>query len=427
MNIPDILFKQGIIENRHPAMADRLLIILLTLIPFLFMTIKGGLGLEFLLILVLGLFLLWSDPDSKKKIAGMDHRWLMLAALALPILGVLIGEAFRMGFQPRNYDGPSRMLLAIPILLVVFARRIDYARILAITLPPALVVTWIYAAATQGPRFGDRLTVTYSDPILWGGFAMVHGFICLFSIRTGDSTLRKCYLYAGLATGIAMSVISQSRGGWIAAMALSCIWLWINRKSFKFYQLALAILALILSLTLAYFAVDIVHLRINEVFVEAGNWMSGSKADTSTGLRLTFWKMGLYLFSQRPFAGYGDHGLLPYLNDPYLLSFASAEAVSMIQNAGPHNEFIADLLRSGVFGFFSYAGKYFIPLYVFVKIYAKNDGKNLAALQGICLVAGCMVSSMSIEVLSYKHVYVYYAATVAALMGSAALSVRSRE
>lgn len=423
MDTPDWLHRYGIIGNQRASLADGTLIILLALVPFLCLTVRSAFGLDGLLILLLCLFLLWREPALGQKIAGLDHARLMMMAFVLPILCILISEAIRSDFKIQNYDGPSRLLLAIPIFLAIFVRRVNYWKLFSTVLPLALVATWVYAGMDKlnAERFGTRLSTHYLDPILWGNFAVIHGFICLFSMRPDDSRARKCYLYAGLGIGAVMSLLSQSRGGWVAALAMFCFWLWIKRKTFKRHQVAWACLALVTLPVLLYFSVDIVHMRVNEAIQEYASWAAAKQMDTSTGLRLSMWKLSFQLFQLQPFVGYGDHGLLTALRDPRLYLFADPEAVKLLQNAGPHNELLAEMLRSGVFGLLSYAAKYLMPFYVFWKLYRRSGNNNPAALQGMCLIIGCMTGGLFIEMLSYKIVYTYYAITIAALMGSAML------
>jgi len=418
MSTSGFLYRSGIIDNHFATLTDKSLLILLVLAPFFYMTVQGTIGITYFLMVVLSAALLWAEPESRIEITKNPNFWLVLIALGLPLLSIFISETARMEFQAQSFDGPSRLLLGMPIFLIIYAKRINYSKLLSLTLPMALAFTWAYAALNEA-KFGERLSVDYSNPILWGDFAIIHGFICLFSVKSTDSLLKKLYLYSGLFIGIIMSMISQSRGGWVAGMLLLMIWLGKKRKEVKLHQQIFFGITTVCLLILVYLSVQTFHVRINQGFFEIKNWFDGKNVDTGTGIRLSMWKISFYAFMQRPWFGYGDHGLTEVLNDPYILSFASKESVLTIQGAGPHNELIAELLRSGIFGILSYTGKYLIPLYLFIKLYLKSNKENPAALQGICLVLGCIVCGFSVEILSLKYIYSYYALSLAALVGEA--------
>jgi len=418
MSTSGFLYRSGIIDNHCATLTDKSLLILLTLAPFFYMTVQGTIGVTYFLMVVLAVTILWVEPESRVGITSSSDFWLILISLGLPLLSIFISETARMELQAQSFDGPSRLLLGVPIFLIIYAKRINYSKLLSLTLPMALAFTWAYAALNEA-KFGARLSVDYSNPILWGDFAIIHGFICLFSVKSTDSLLKKLYLYSGLFIGITMSMISQSRGGWVAGMLLLMIWLGTKRREVKLHQQIFFGITTVCLLILVYLFVETFHIRINQGFLEIKNWFEGKNVDTGTGIRLSMWKISLYSFMQRPWFGYGDHGLTEVLNDPYILSFASKESLSTIQGAGPHNELIAELLRSGIFGILSYAGKFLIPLYLFIKLYLKNKNDNPAAMQGICLVLGCIVCGFSVEILSLKYIYSYYALSLAALMGEA--------
>jgi O-antigen ligase len=63
--------------------------------------------------------------------------------------------------------------------------------------------------------------------------------------------------------------------------------------------------------------------------------------------------MGLHYFSERPLSGWGDKGFKEKLNDPEISFFSSSFTRDFAFNAGFHNEFITNMVRSGILGLVS--------------------------------------------------------------------------
>src|SRR3569832_2637374 len=104
-------------------------------------------------------------------------------------------------------------------------------------------------------------------------------------------------------------------------MLLLMIWLGKKRKEVKLHQQIFFGITTVCLLILVYLSVQTFHVRINQGFFEIKNWVDGKNVDTGTGIRQSMWKISVYAFMQRPWFGYGDHGLTEVLNDPYIFFF----------------------------------------------------------------------------------------------------------
>ncbi|HUW98172.1 MAG TPA: O-antigen ligase family protein [Acidiferrobacter sp.] len=399
---------------------DSILFLLSALLPAAYLTIREPdlLGLLAILLLLISSIVLWREDFLGAKISKIDRLPLVLLSMTLPTAAVLIAASLRFDFHFRDIDGPSRMLLCLPMFFAFYIRKIDFSRSISVALPLALAMTFVYALTHNG-GFGDRLTVLHMNPILWGDSSMVLGFMCLYSIQSTDSVIKKAYLLAGLATGIAMSILSQSRGGWVAGIALLLFWGWLHRKSIHPWHLVIGGVACVAVAIGLYLFSGIIHQRVDEAFDGVYGYVTGRDVQSSTGYRLAMWKIGLYLFAKHPLLGYGDRGVIPYLNNPYIHTLGDAVAINGIRCCGPHNEIIAQLLRSGVFGFLSLAGTYVIPMYVFWKSYVSGRA-NMASSQAMSLIIGFFVSALTIEMLTLKVAWTFYALFMAGLMATVA-------
>jgi O-antigen ligase len=139
--------------------------------------------------------------------------------------------------------------------------------------------------------------------------------------------------------------------------------------------------------------------------------------DNSVGMRLSFARMGYYLFTLRPFSGYGDHNFKDRINDPFPSSFTTQYTRDFPVNAGFHNEFTTNMVRSGIWGFISTALLFFVPLGIFA--YAlKQSICNDIALFGLAFVICELISSISTEVFNLKFTATLYSFIIAILCGT---------
>jgi O-antigen ligase len=168
-----------------------------------------------------------------------------------------------------------------------------------------------------------------------------------------------------------------------------------------------------------YFFIDFFHARVNSIYYEISSWMNKTNTETSAGSRLSFWQMSWILFKQNPFCGYGDLGYQSQLLMPQIQSAFSQEAISLMRSVGPHNEYLANMVRSGIFGFIAVSLQFFVPGVVFIRgLKSSIHGVKSASAMGLCLVMGMMITSLSQEVLTLKYTNSFYGLMIAALCAS---------
>ena len=84
--------------------------------------------------------------------------------------------------------------------------------------------------------------------------------------------------------------------------------------------------------------------------------------DSSVGMRLSFYRMGIGYFFERPFSGWGDLSWMAVMNERDSIKFASSEALKAPRN-GFHNEIITNSVRSGIWGMITVLSLYVLVLY----------------------------------------------------------------
>lgn len=384
----------------------------LVTLPFGFMTYKGLFGYLSAACLFISLSALLFLPKTHQQFYNSRYSFLITLALSALILSTGLTQLIHGKLSLPAYDGPIRMMMALPIAIAIYQFKIDFSKILFLSFPMALVV--IFSMSDFGVHpWGDRLTSSYLDPIFWGNFSIIIGFMSFASIQLHDHLGMKIYKAIGLVLGVTMSLLSQSRAGWIAAIIMTFVWLIMNRKIITFKKITMVFFIFLVIFSSLYFFVDLVKFRIDLAITEALNWYNQTQSVSSVGIRLTMWKISFYLFSLNPWLGYGDFSSLPILNDFYIASIADPESIRTILCCGPHNEIAANAIKTGIFGICALLMAYFIPIYVFLQ--HKNTPSTM---MGLMLCTGVFVCGFFTEMLSLKIGYGFYAIMTSGLLAT---------
>ncbi len=315
-----------------------------------FLSWRGATNFSLIMLLLPAL---WYSGEIRRK--GLPQGFVPLAlAMLSPVLALLVSQLLRQDWIPKAYDGPVRVMLSVPILAWCLHRRVDVARLLGMLAPFALFI--LVVEVTLDPqstiKWGGRFATYFVDTDMFGVYVLVLAAFCVFSILPGEriSALNWIQL-AGFTAGTYLIIGSQTRTAYIGLMATFLLWFFLHRRNLNrrmLLRVGVALLVLVVCLLLVFPATSA---RILSIYHEISAWMNGSSRDTSGGLRLTMWGMSWELFKHSPWVGYGDTGFRSLLNEPWITSIASEEARNTIFN-GPHNEFLANLLRSGIWGGF---------------------------------------------------------------------------
>ncbi|WP_179401737.1 O-antigen ligase family protein [Burkholderia guangdongensis] len=348
---------------------------------------------------------------------GRWHRFVpLMVALAAPIVALAMGQLFRQAWVLKAYDAPSRMLLAIPVLLYFHQRRIDFARIVGYAAPLGLYVmlleVWLDPAASA--QWGSRYATYFVDTDTFGVYGLVLTGFCLFSLRftSGWSgVLLTGWQSLGVLVGIYLVIGSGTRTAWYVIPVVFALWLWLNRRHVKPWWLAACIVVLAAVLMLDHG----IAARVLSGYNEIHQWLTGTQRDTSAGLRLTMWHMSWELFKHRPWSGYGDTGYLAYLSQPWITSIAPPSQAIAIEH-GPHNELLANLLRSGVAGGMAVLCQFLIPLAFFWKRRNAADAVAMRASRlGLLYIVCVMSMSVGFEMFTLKYTASFYGLMIACL------------
>jgi O-antigen ligase len=411
-------------EDQSASIENALLISALALFPLLYLTLRGWTNTIAIVLFVIAVFHFFRLPRSAwgiKNISGAE--WAVIVALASGFLAILITQLLRQNVLAKPYDGPLRMLLAAPVFMLLIKKHINFVLIFQYICPLSLLILLVFvhlyplSIGTWGNRFGTY----FVDPNTIGIYTMLLGFLCLFSIDavSKDGLPLRLLKYSGVLVGFYLELKSQTRGAWIAEPAMLILWASLHWQSKSKGALFISTLISVLAILGLYFLIDVFHDRVNSIYYEIASWINKTNTDTSTGLRLSMWQISWALFKQSPFCGYGDLGYQAQLLIPQIQSAFPQEAISMMGLIGPHNEYLANMVRSGIFGLIAVLLQFFVPGVVFIRgLKSSVKAVKGTCAMGLCLVMGMMITSLSLEVLTLKYTCSFYGLMIASLCAS---------
>jgi O-antigen ligase len=385
-----------------------------------FLSVKGLTNICLFLLLFSSLFFIKQGITFVQERALFNITLPIIITLALPIMAILISQLGRHDWVIKSFDGPSRMFFAIPILFLFIYKKVNFSHLIALTAAPAL---WLIALSVyQHPelRFQEvgRFSTPFVRPNAFGTYTAVLTSFCLFHLTSPSKPSKLWFIYQalGLLVGLTLVIGSGTRGSWIALPVITFIWLLFNYRSIRAYLPWLTILIAIAF----FFSSSTLSTYINNRFIgayqEISNWINHSDTNTSTGIRLSMWKISWQLFLHNPLFGYGNKGYTAFLNEPWFSSSASHAAKEMLACCGAHNELFANTLRSGITGLVSALLLFVTPFLLFIK-HVKHTNTTIAtaAQLGLAYIICVAICGISIEVFNLKYLSSFYGLIVAGL------------
>ncbi|WP_232453572.1 O-antigen ligase family protein [Burkholderia ubonensis] len=383
-----------------------------------FLSLRGVTNASLLLLLAPTLAATGSIRRDARECGSNTAMGWMCIALALPIVSVLIGQALRGDWIAKAYDAPSRILLSIAILFYFRYKRIDFARLIGVVAPVALLI--LVAEVKLDPRatvmWQGRFATYFVDTDMFGVYAFILAMLSLFAIEPGQSRPARALSIVGVVAGLYLVVGSQTRTAYLLIPIAAALWLWLKRPSISIKHFIVLAPLCIVTLAIVLSMHGDTSTRIVSIYHELDMWLNGSNRDTSGGLRLTMWHMAWELFLQSPWHGYGDTGFRAYLGEPGITAFASQSARLTIF-AGPHNELLANMLRSGIAGAVAVVALFAVPIATFWRARRYSPRARLAADMGLALTICLMLAGIAFEMFTLKYTATFNGLLIAGLAG----------
>ncbi|MGE0072349.1 MAG: O-antigen ligase family protein [Thiomonas sp.] len=414
---------------------------LLLVYPALTLTVAGAVNTVFFLLFLLSAARLLADlrnpreqrlaasrPGRRDPLPASDAMLYTAAMAALP-LAVFIGQCASQRWGWPYYDAVSRFLLATPIFFAL--RRLPPQRLLVLW--PGMIFGAFAAAALVvfDPRdWGAsdgvaRLGSAFVNPIHFGDIALTLGVLPALGLvqrpLTPVSVRSMLWPAAALlaaAAGLYASILSGSRGGWVAIPLFVVLAAVFNRSALHARTVLVAALAMLLAVSLAAIAVPETRQRIELVFSNLHAFDHGNE-DTSIGIRFQLWKAAWVIFTEHPLFGVGMGGfkaLMTPMQQSGLLTPLAAD----LGRQEVHSEILSRLSQLGIVGLAAIAAVYIVPARLFWRrVDAVSAASRAAARMGLALVLGFVVYGLTVETFDLTMTAAFYALTVAVLLAAA--------
>lgn len=310
------------------------------------------------------------------------------------------------------YHGEAGRVL--PLLLPVFLALLALPALHA-WLPP---LTWLWAGlglgglATGGWALWQAVNgirrVTGHEPlhaIFYGNLSLLTSMLCLAAIGWALSRPRRPILLVLLALGalggISASVLSGTRGGWVALPLILLVFQrgfgrWLPGRQAAAWWLAAGLL-----LAGVYLLPQTgVQYRIGLAVSEVEHYLEGERArTTSVTTRLEMWRGTLVLIREQPLLGHGETGYREGLRS---LTESDELDRSVHAHDHSHNDLLDVWVKRGLPGLLALLGLYLLPLLLFRSGLNHPDNSHRAlAVAGLLLPVAFIDFGLTYSFMAY--------------------------
>ncbi|APX93249.1 hypothetical protein BWR19_10070 [Halomonas sp. 1513] len=255
--------------------------------------------------------------------------------------------------------------------------------------------------------------------IFFGNVALLSGLLCLAGLgwvwsRRGEGERLVGWwllMLAGAAGGLLASVLSGTRGGWIALpLALLVFYRGYLRGWAPRWRWACA--AIVLSLLLAVYATPQtgVQNRVSEAREEVHDYLAGN-ARGSVGTRLEMYRGAGLLILDQPYLGLGHQGYQPRMQ---ALVEAERLPAGLDRYWHAHNELLDAWVRRGLLGLVAVLALYLVPLWHFSRQLSTGDpARRATAVAGMLIPVAFIDFGLSYAFFAYPVGIAVYAVWLA--------------
>ena len=309
-----------------------------------------------------------------------ESGWLVLSIVVMGFVWLLDSSdgAWRWG----ALDRPSKYLLALPCLFFLLAY--------------APNPRWLWTGITLGALGSGGIALYqigvlhlpraagYTNAIQYGNLCVLLALMCLVLLATrppGVQTWHRLVMAVGVVLGLVGSVLSQSRGGWVALALIFPALALVLRPYIGWRQFAAGTAALLCALSVLVFVQRHgLEERLDMAVTEAQQFEQKGDAVSSVGQRLAHWQLAWDMGLARPLLGWGKSG---YDAEKQRQVNAGQAHPFLLEFAHVHNEVLDLFAKHGLLGVLALLLFYGVPLALFwptrarVMVPANNGGMQL--------------------------------------------------
>ena len=311
---------------------------------------------------------------------GSKLSWIIVAFTGYFVVSLLRALINHQGTE--TVDGPSRMLFALSCIGFVAwcrpSRDCFWLGLCFGTIGAALI-----ACLQRFFLHMERVEGYAHHPITFGNLALVMGLISLCALYDWRTKSRLVYLpYLAFFCGVLSSILSGSRGGWLALVLLMPLMFLVLRAG----RAGAVVLVISALMVLVYhFPGSGVAARLQDAVSDVRLYVDVHELNTNVGIRLELWKASWLMFTEHPWVGVGRDQF-----HAALLQLAAQGEVKQSQaliHYSSHNDALNFLATGGLLDFSFLVLLYGAPFMFFLRVWRAGDpAVRGPAMGGLILV-----------------------------------------
>jgi O-antigen ligase len=348
------------------------------LIPALSLVVNSGYSYGALFLILLSVFYLIKGSYKLSHLTNEDK--LIIFAFLGYFLSFFLSYLVD-GFHTRELDRPSRFILAI--LALIYLTTIDIKPKFFLF---GVVIGSIGAGSLAIYQF-LALEITrpngFSNTIMFGNDAFLLGLLtlcfCKYQVKI-KNRLFFIILLIALIFAFSAFILSETRGGWLAAtLVFFILWQQSHKKS------KLVLLRNVIFCISFFFLIILIISpeklnRLQSTYIQIQALINGDYSINSTTLRIEIWKSAWITFKENLILGAGQYGSKEYIQQQITNGIIHP---SVLEFDHSHNEILTALSYRGIVGFIALLFIYLVPIYLFLKRINSSDSKiSTLALAG---------------------------------------------
>jgi O-antigen ligase len=290
--------------------------------------------------------------------------WLFASMLVMGVLWITLADpAERTG----QWDRPAKFVLAAMCLLFATAyppkAKAMYGGLIVGCIGAGAVAMW--QVHVEGAPRASGFPTQRTNAIQWGNLALLLGVMLLLqaiALRKRFGWPGKLLAVVGVLAALDASVLSQSRGGWLALLAaipLGLVLLYqIKPRALGKAVIGLLVLLAVVSAMNYRVLAQRMHLMEKEVVV----YDTQRDASSSVGQRFEHWRFAWDMTKERPLLGWG---MGRYMAEKEARVAAGRYHPAIVEYKFVHNEVLDVLVKRGIVGLLALLAFYAIPIWLF--------------------------------------------------------------
>lgn len=399
------------------------------LLPAMALTTRVSVGLQEVALLLSGLAFMVPLWQQRKR--GAAPARLVILAFVFNLLVAFV-SLLSTGFEWRFMENPIKMLLATLAIGLILLMR-PRAQVLWLGLCVGTIGAAGFAVFQRFVLLMPRAE-GFSMPITFGDLAMAMGLMSLAGIQhnatsgsssgsnlnldpsSSPSSGTNCWAalpYLSFTAGVTASILSGSRGGWLALLLSFLPMYSYGRHALGRRTIVILVASVGLMGAASLLPQTGVRERVLDVQREITLYNNGNP-DTSVGARLEMWKGAWTLFLEHPVTGIGRANYNLGLND---LIHRGVINPAMRDYHHAHNELLNALATQGLLGALALIALYAAPLRFFTRQLKLAGPHRPYALAGVLLVLSFIDFGLTQVMFAHHVSSAFYAVTVCVLVG----------